>query len=677
MRIVVADDIAENRYFLEALLRGHGFEVTSVRNGQEALAQLRSSGADLVISDILMPVMDGFQLCRSLKIDAKLASIPVVFYTATYTSDADRDFALGLGASRFIVKPTEPEEFIRIILEVLAEAERGHLQVPEPAVVQDPNFHREHDLRVTAKLEKKLADLDAAQKLLQEIFQSMGEGLAVIGPDYRIRLANSAYGTLAGVDATALPGLTCFEATYCGQSPCDDPACRCPVRETFTTGAPATASHSRVSRGGETIEAEVRSYPIKASSGEVTAVIEIVRDVSEGKRAKEAEVVLHRQLEEAQKMEAVGRLAGGIAHDFNNLLTVILGRVNLALGVVSSERSLRADLEEIQAAAERAAALTNQLLVFSRKQVLQPRVVDLSEVVEGVEKILRRLIGEDIEVVTVLSRTLPAVRVDPGQMEQVILNLSVNARDAMPRGGRLTIETAEVRLDEGYSSQHAGVAPGRHVMLAVSDNGAGMDSETKSRIFDPFFTTKEAGKGTGLGLAVVHGIVQQSGGRIWVYSELGQGTTFKIYLPPVTERSGANLPVAGSFAPRGDETILLVEDEAAVRRLAATVLRSSGYTVREAGSGHEALSLLSKTTDPVHLLLTDFVMPRMTGRELADRACEARPLIRVLYMSGYTDTTFADSSALAAADFLQKPFTKVTLTQKVREVLDRDQTRTD
>ncbi|MFI5197022.1 MAG: response regulator [Thermoanaerobaculia bacterium] len=676
MRIVVVDDIAENRYLLEVLLRGNGYEVTSVCNGEEALAELQRAVADLVISDILMPVMDGYQLCRALKADARLAPIPLVFYTATYTSDEDRSFALGLGASRFIVKPTEPGEFIGIIREVLAEAERGHLEAP-PAIARESNFHREHDLRVTRKLEKKIEDLEAARKLLHEIFQSMGEGLAVIGPDYRIRLANPAYAALTGVDPGALAGLSCFEATSCGQRPCDDPACGCPVRESFSTGAPALASGTHASRVHETITTEVRSYPIKAASGEVTAVIEIVRDISEGKRAKEAEVALYRQLEQAQKMEAVGRLAGGIAHDFNNLLTVILGRTNLALGAASAEDAVRTDLEEIQAAAERAAALTNQLLIFSRKQILQPRVVDLSEIVEGVEKILRRLIGEDIEVVTVLSRELPAVRVDPGQMEQVILNLSVNARDAMPRGGRLTIETSEVFLDEEYVSRHTGVVPGRHVMLAVSDTGTGMDSETKSRIFEPFFTTKEAGKGTGLGLSVVHGIVQQSGGGIWVYSEMGQGTTFKIYLPPVADRAGSKPPVVPDFAPRGDETILLVEDEVAVRRLAATLLRSSGYTVLEAGSGDEALSLLSKTTDLVQLLLTDFVMPRMTGRELAERVHAGRPDIRVLYMSGYTDTGFADSAALGAADFLQKPFTRVALTQKVREVLDRNQMRAD
>ena len=671
MRIVVVDDVEENRYFLEALLRGSGYEVASTHNGEEALVELRGAEADLVISDILMPVMDGYQLCRTMKTDPKLASIPVVFYTATYTSDADRDFALGLGASRFIVKPAEPEEFIGIIREVLADAERGHLKAAEPAIVREQNFHREHDLRVTKKLEKKIEELEAARKLLQDVFQSMGEGLAVIGPDLRIRLANPAYAALAGVDDTALAGLTCFEATRCEQRPCDNPACGCPVRETFATGAPAVASHAHASRGRETIETEVRSYPIREPSGEVTAVIEIVRDISEGKRAEEAEIALRRQLEQAQKMEAVGRLAGGIAHDFNNLLTVILGRTNIALGAASTEDALRVELEEIQTAAERAAALTNQLLVFSRKQILQPRVVDLSEVVEGVGKMLRRLIGEDIEVVTVLSRDLPAVRVDPGQMEQVILNLGVNARDAMPHGGRLTIETADVLLDEDYASRHTGVAPGRYVMLAISDTGTGMDSETTARIFDPFFTTKEAGKGTGLGLSVVHGIVQQSGGSIWVYSEKGEGTTFKIYLPPAPERAASRLAAIPELVPRGDETILLVEDEAAVRRLAATVLRSNGYTVLEASSGDEALSLLSTTAGRIHLLLTDFVMPRMTGRELAERVSAVSPEIRVLYMSGYTDTGFEDRAMLGPSDFLQKPFTRVALSQWVREVLDR------
>jgi signal transduction histidine kinase/DNA-binding response OmpR family regulator len=667
VRIVVADDVAENRYFLEALLRGHGYEVTSARNGQEALAELERAGADLAISDILMPVMDGYQLCRAMKADAKLASIPVVFYTATYTSDGDRDFALGLGASRFIVKPTEPDAFIGIIRDVLAEAEGGRLDVTAPVVSRDLTFDREHDLRVTRKLEKKIEELEAARKLLQDVFQSMGEGLAVIGPDFRIRMANPAYRALAGLAASDLAGMSCFEATTCGRSPCDDPACGCPVRESFSTGGPALGRHTHATPARATVETEVRSYPIKAASGEVTAVIEIIRDVTEERRAEE----LHRQLEQAQKMEAVGRLAGGIAHDFNNLLTVILGRANIALGVSSIPDAVRGEVEEIQTAAERAAALTSQLLIFSRKQALKPRLVDLGEVVEGVGKILRRLIGEDIEVVTVLSPDLPAVRVDPGQMEQVILNLGVNARDAMPHGGRLTIETAEVSLDEEYVAVHAGAASGPHVMLAVSDTGVGMDVETKARIFDPFFTTKDPGKGTGLGLSVVHGIVQQSGGSIWVYSEPGKGTTFKVYLPSVPQRAGPRSDVKPVVVPRGDETILLVEDEAAVRRLAAAVLRESGYAVLEAGSGDEALGLLSKTPGPLHLLLTDFVMPRMTGRELAERAREGRPGLRVLFMSGYTDTGFANHAESEPFDFLQKPFTRPALAQKVREVLDR------
>ena len=378
------------------------------------------------------------------------------------------------------------------------------------------------------------------------------------------------------------------------------------------------------------------------------------------------------QLLQAQKMEAVGRLAGGIAHDFNNLLTAIFGSSDLLLEDLTVDDQRRADVEDIKKAAQRAAALTRQLLAFSRKQVLALQVLDLNALIADLEKMLRRLIGEDIEFRTILTSDLGAVRADPGQLEQVIMNLAVNARDAMPQGGKLTLETANVDLDAAYAQAHAPLAPGRYAMLAVSDTGIGIDAQVKAHIFEPFFTTKEKGKGTGLGLATVYGIVKQSDGSIWVYSEPGQGTTFKIYLPRV--EAAAEPPAPKPMPPasvRGSETILLAEDEEAVRNLMRRVLEAHGYTLLVAADGQEALRLADGHKGPIHLLLTDIVMPNLGGRQLAERVVSARHATKVLYLSGYTDDAIVHHGVLEPGiAFLEKPFTPQGLARKVRELLD-------
>jgi signal transduction histidine kinase/ActR/RegA family two-component response regulator len=378
------------------------------------------------------------------------------------------------------------------------------------------------------------------------------------------------------------------------------------------------------------------------------------------------------QLAQAQKMEAVGLLAGGVAHDFNNLLMVITGRSDLLLHRLAPGDPVRPDIELIKATGERAADLTRQLLAFSRKQMLQPKVLDLNVVVQGLARMLERLIGEDIELHAALDPALGMVKTDPGQIEQVLMNLAVNARDAMPDGGQLTIETSNVELDAAYASHRVGARPGPHVMVAVTDTGHGMDENTRARIFEPFFTTKEVGKGTGLGLSTVHGIINQSGGTVWVYSEPGKGTTFKIYLPRteddverVDHRRAATPPA------RGSETILLVEDEKGVRDLVRDVLQTSGYTVLEARHGIEALAVARRHGGPIDLLLTDAVMPQMGGPELAECLVALQPGLKVLYMSGYTERTVVHHRVLDAdVPYLQKPVTVEAVTRRVREVLD-------
>ncbi len=390
----------------------------------------------------------------------------------------------------------------------------------------------------------------------------------------------------------------------------------------------------------------------------------------ERQRALEALEQAEGHVRQLQRLEAVGRLAGGVAHDFNNLLTVIMGRGDILLGRLPADHPHRRDIALIKKTAERAAALTKQLLAFSRKQILAPKVLDLNTVVAGMVTMLQRLIGEDIELLFLPGSEVGRVKADPGQLEQVIANLAVNARDAMPNGGRLTLETAAVDLSEHYARQHVGVQAGSYVMLGVSDTGIGMDRETQARIFEPFFTTKEPGKGTGLGLATVYGIVKQSGGNIWVYSEPGKGTTFKVYLPQVHDAAdGAESEQIR--AGRGTETILIVEDEDEVRALAGEVLASYGYEVLQARTPAEALLIAERHTGPIPLLLTDVIVPGMSGRILADRLAPLRPEMNVLYMSGYTDEAIVHHGTLdAGTPFIQKPFTPDALAAGVRRLLD-------
>jgi two-component system, cell cycle sensor histidine kinase and response regulator CckA len=394
-------------------------------------------------------------------------------------------------------------------------------------------------------------------------------------------------------------------------------------------------------------------------------------DISERKRVEEALHKSEEQLQQSQKLEAIGQLAGGIAHDFNNLLTVVSGYCGLALNQLQDEEFVRHSIEEIKKAGERAASLTRQLLAFSRKQVLQPKVIDLNSVVSEMGRMLQRLIGEDIELRTVLDFKLGNVKADPGQLEQVIMNLAVNSRDAMPHGGQLTIETANVSVDDHYVMEHVAIKPGPYVLLAISDTGVGIDQDAQAHIFEPFFTTKGIGKGTGLGLSTVYGIVKQSGGNIWVYSEVNKGTTFKIYLPRVDEVTPEyKVPESPSELLHGFETILLAEDDGMVRDLIHKLLKNHGYQVLEAATGSLALKISARYEGQIDLLLTDVVMPEISGREVADQLAQSRPEMKVLYMSGYTDDTIVRHRILDAdVAFLQKPFTPEALLLKLQEVL--------
>ena len=438
-------------------------------------------------------------------------------------------------------------------------------------------------------------------------------------------------------------------------------------RDVMSSGQPKIIAEEPVTNPttGDTRWFQTIKVPLRSPAEGTATLLGVATEITERKRLEE-------QLLQSQKMEAVGQLAGGVAHDFNNILTAIVGYTDLLAAELASNVRQLEDLEEIRKAARRAAALTRQLLAFSRKQVLEPRIIDVNSVVLNLDKMLRSLISENIELKTDLADNLGAARADPNQIEQVIMNLAINARDAMPDGGTVTIETGNVTLDDAYAAQHVSVIPGEYVMLAVSDTGCGMDAKTQSRIFEPFFTTKPAGRGTGLGLSTVYGIVKQTGGNIWLYSEPGKGKTFKIYLPAIAALPEDIGKVAPAEAPRrGAGTVLVVEDDEQLRRLTHRALDAQGYTVLVADRGATALDIARRHKGEIDLLLTDVIMPDTNGRKLAETIQAARPGMRVLYMSGYPDGAIASHGMLEpGVAYLAKPFTTEAITRRVREVLE-------
>ncbi len=504
----------------------------------------------------------------------------------------------------------------------------------------------------TQELEQINEALRESEEQYRGLFDSAFDGV-VVQQDRIIKSVNQAYAEMFGYGIEELIGRDILELA--------PPEHRDYARSKIAENKLVYESLGLKKDGTEiNIEVSANDWLYKGER----ARLSVVRNATERK-------LLEGQLRQSQKLEAVGQLAGGIAHDFNNLLTVITGYSEMTLRRLEDDAPVRQHVEEIKKAGTRAASLTRQLLAFSRKQVLQPKVLSLNTIVSDLENMLRRLIGEDIEMHTSLSPDLGTIKADPGQLEQIIMNLVVNARDSMPNGGKLTIETRNVELDKEYAAQHIATTSGPYALLSVSDNGCGIDGETQARIFEPFFTTKEAGKGTGLGLSTVYGIVKQSGGNIWVYSEVGRGTTFKIYLPRVDESAHDYLQPAGSEETiQGTETILLAEDEEMVRKLAREVLELYGYRVLEAANGEAALLICESYSEPIQLLISDVIMPEMSGRELSDRLAKIRPEMKVLYMSGYTDDAIVHQGVLdEGTNFMQKPFSADALAHKVRDVL--------
>ena len=638
LRVLVVEDRAEDaeltvRELRRAELECETLRVETAHAFRRALADFRP---DIVLADYTVPGFGGMAALEILKTAAP--DTPLIIVTGSLDEETAAE-CIKAGAADYVLKTN----LLRL----------------DPAISGALAFAQ-------SQADKHAAEsaLRISERRFRALVEESWDAIALFGSDGAILYGSPATTRLLGYDLSEFVGRNAMELIH------PDDRAGVLVRLQEAMAAPRARVHvaARVRHKNGSWRYLEGVFTNLLDDPSVAAIVNNYRDVTD-RRTLEEQVML------SQKMEAIGRLAGGVAHDFNNILTAIGGYSDLLLADLPPDDHRRHDVEEIHQAAQRAAGLTQQLLAFSRRQVLQPKVISINSLVPDIEKMLRRLIGEDILFATVLQPQLGNVRADPGQLEQVIVNLAVNARDAMPDGGRLTLETRNVELDAEYATDHPTVKAGRYVMLAVTDSGVGMDEETKSRIFEPFFTTKVRGKGTGLGLATVYGIVQQTGGHIWPYSEPGRGTTMRVYLPrvdapadPIEHPSDAPLETL-----RGSETILVVEDEAPVRAVTRQLLQRNGYTVLEAPDGATALTMVGgEAGGHIDLLLTDVIMPGMSGRELAEKLKASRPNLHVLFMSGYTDDAVVRHGMLEPGlAYLEKPFRPQTLLKKVRSVLQK------
>jgi PAS domain S-box-containing protein len=633
LRLLLVEDSEADAEILARELKRAGFAVqfARVQTAVDVEAALSRSSWDIIVGDNSMPGFSGTEALSIVR--ARGLDIPFIFVSGTMGEDLAVS-ALEAGAGDALAKG-DLRRLVPVIRRELREA-------------ADRRARRESE-----------AALLASEASYSALVEQAPVGIYRSTPAGRFVSANAALVRILGYSTPQeLLALDMARDVYADA----EERHRLVEQDTYTNQVYEELEATWKKKDGTRIRVQLSVRASRTTDGHVEFYEAFVRDITDQRQ-------LEAQLAQAQKMEAIGRLAGGVAHDFNNLLTVILSYSDLLLEDLPAGSADRDDVTQIRKAAQGASELTRQLLAFSRQQVLQPKVVDLNASVSGIERLLARVLREDIKLRCTLAPDAGTIRVDPGQLEQVIMNLAVNARDAMPGGGLLTIETANVDLDKAYLQVHPLAKPGPYVMLAVTDNGTGMDAATQARIFEPFFTTKDVGKGTGLGLATVQGIVQQSGGFIWVYSEPNHGTVFKIYLPRVDEPASRADDVAAADV-RGTETVLVVEDVTAVRAVTREMLSRYGYNVLEAADGTTALQLAASYQAPIHLLLTDVVMPDINGRDLAHRFESTRPEMKVLFMSGYTDDAVVRHGILQEGiAYLQKPFTPGSLATKVRGVL--------
>jgi two-component system, cell cycle sensor histidine kinase and response regulator CckA len=614
--------------------------ITRVETQDEFEQALGREALDIILADFRLPMYNGLSALRMVM--ERRPEIPFIFVSGTIGEEAAIE-ALTKGATDYVLK-------------------QG-LNRLGPAVKRALREARNRCERKQA--ERALAE---SETKMRSILNSVDEGFVVLDREYRILSANKAFCNLTGLDEDQVVGGLCYEISHHCLRPCFESGEDCPVKRTFETGKAHTATHTHKDASGARKFFELKSYPLLDASGILTSAIETVIDVTEKRQLEE-------QLVQSQKMESIGRLAGGVAHDFNNMLGVILGHAELAMGQVDPFHPILANLREIWTAADRSTNLTRQLLAFARKQTVAPRVLDLNETVTGMLKILRPLIGEDIDLDWQPGDGVWPVMMDPSQIDQILANLCVNARDAIAGVGRITIATGMATFDATDSAHHPEVVPLEYVTLAVSDDGCGMDRETMDKIFEPFFSTKEVSRGTGLGLATVYGIVKQNNGFIRVCSEPGQGTTFRLYLPrPAAaavevQREDRAVPVLG-----GNETILLVEDEHSILNMAKLMLETFGYRVLAASNPGDAIHLANTHDGDIDLLIVDVIMPEMNGRDLAKQVVSIYPAIVCLFMSGYSGDVMAHHGMLdKGVNFIEKPFSMQDLAAKVRQVLEADE----
>ena len=682
MRILIVDDNETNRKLLRVTLEAENQEVLEATDGVEALSIVEKEPIDAVISDILMPRMDGYRFCSELRRQARYDSIVFLIHTNTYLSPTDEKLAFQVGADAFLEKPATA----RRILDEIQRVQSTEITRQRRQQMPDPQVMKEYNEVLITKLEKKNLELQQSRSELAEQNRLLQES------ESRYRLLFEVNPLPMWVyDLETLAFLAVNQAAIQSYGWTKDEFLSMTIKDIrppeeisalvqnisgTRTGAASSGPWRHRKKDGSIILVEIISHELEFSGRRSRLVLaeDITRRVlveQSLKTSEEEKLFLQKQLLQAQKIEAIGQLAGGVAHDFNNTLMAIDGYAELLLFKLAEDDPLRKIAQDIVQGVKQGSDLTRQLLAFSRKQVLTPVVLDLNQSINKIEDMLRRLIGENIQLRTSLENNLGSVKADPGQVDQVLLNLAVNARDAMPDGGKLFIETHNVHLDEDYVKLHVYVTPGNYVLLSVSDTGIGMDEEILSRIFEPFFTTKEEGKGTGLGLSTVFGIIKQSDGYVSVYSQPGKGTTFKIYLPRIDQPAERTPPKVSSPSLGHGETILLVDDNESIRVAFGSILRLKGYNVIQAENGHKALEAAEKYQQKIHLLVTDMVMPEMSGKELAVRLREKRPDIKALYMSGYTEEAIRAQGQLEDhGAFISKPASIQSLLEKIRELLD-------
>ncbi len=675
MNILIVDDIKENLYLLEALLQGYGHEVKSAADGVEALEKASLKDFDMIISDILMPGMDGFQLCRAVKTNERLKKIAFVFYTATYTDTRDEEFALNLGAERFIVKPTEPDAFMEILKEVIRNHEMGTLKASKAPIEDETVYLKKYNERLVRKLEDKMLDLEKANRGLREseekyrdLIDNANDAVIVFDEKGTINFTNPKFHEITGYSVDEAKELHFSNLIH----PDDLDLCRGHFTKRLTGEKVSRSYELRLlSKAGETIYIDNNTSTIE-KEGRIVGVLMIMRDISARKRAEEEKEKLQTQLLQAQKLEALGTLAGGIAHDFNNILTAILGYAGMVRDSIPDEGQTRTDLDQVLKAGERARNLVRQILAFSRHTEQECQPVQVHLIVNEALKLLRASIPRTIEIRQNISTKDTTILADPTKIHQVLMNLGTNAYHAMREsGGVLEVQLATVEVDADLVKTNPELHEKTYLRLMVSDTGDGMDQATLARIFEPYFSTKSKEEGSGLGLAVVHGIVTSIGGVVSVQSSLGSGSVFHVYYP-LAERHAVQESCTSKSLPRGSERVLYVDDELPIAHLGRRILESLGYDVSSCTSSVEALETFRLRPEKFDLVITDQTMPNLTGIKLARELIRIRPDIPVILYTGFDQSITPELiKQVGIREFLMKPVAKNELAFVIRKILDK------